>query len=179
MVRQGDLDLFLIRPLPSLIQIMTFRFQISAFGDLLGGIIVFAAAIVQVDIQWSIDTIAYLLLAVIGGCLVETAVKLAVSSLAFRTLAIYDIIGFVDGVMGLAGNYPLTIYGNLTRFLFTFILPLAFLAYFPVTVLLRRTSELSVSPLFAFMSPLVGCFLFILAYLLFEHELRSYQSSGH
>lgn len=179
MVRQGDFDLFLIRPVPSLLQVMTYRFQISAFGDLLGGVIVFIAAIIQVNIQWSVYTILYLLLAVIGGCLVEASVKLIASSLAFRTLAVYDIIGFIDNVMGLAGNYPLTIYGNLTRFLFTFILPLAFLAYFPVTVLLKHTNELSISPLFAFMAPLVGVVLFVLAYLLFEHELGSYQSSGH
>jgi ABC-2 type transport system permease protein len=179
LVSQGDFDIFLIRPFPVLIQMMTSRFQISAFGDLLGGGIVFVAACTQININWSPLTFFYLLLAIIGGCLVEGAVKLAISSLVFRTLSVYNLISLFDNTMSLAGNYPMTIYGHTTRFLFTFILPIAFLAYFPVTVLLRRTSELSVSPLFAYLASFVGIILFILAYLFFRHEIKHYQSSGH
>jgi len=53
------------------------------------------------------------------------------------------------------------------------------MAYFPATVLLGRTGELSVHPIFAYGAPLVGGLWFALACYIFEHELRHYQSAGH
>lgn len=179
LVRKAEFDLFLIRPLPPFVQFMTSRFHVAAFGDLLGGILIFAAASTRVHIDWSPLTLIYLVFIIIGGCLVEGAVKLAFSSLVFRTLSVGPLIFFFDNAMSMAGNYPLAIYGKVARFLFTFILPVAFLAYFPVTVLLHRTSELSLSPIFAFWAPSIGLILFALAYLFFIHELRHYQSAGH
>lgn len=179
LVREAEFDVFLIRPLPPFVQFMTADFHVAAFGDLLGGILIFAAASTRVQIDWSPLALIYLVLVIIGGCLVEAAVKLALSSLAFRTLSVGSLLYFFDNAMSMAGNYPLTIFGKVGSFLFTFILPIAFLAYLPVTVLLHHTNELSVSPLFATFSPLVGVILFAGAYLFFTHELRYYQSAGH
>ncbi len=179
LIRRGDFDTFLSRPIPPFLQFMTYRFPIAALGDLLGGIMVFLAANSRISINWSPLSLGYLILAIIGGCFVEAAVKLVVSSLAFRTLSSFYLVSFFDDTMSLAGNYPLIIYGGIIRLLFTFVLPIAFLAYFPTAVLLNRTSELSISPFFAFLSPLVGVILFVFAYFLFNHELQQYQSSGH
>lgn len=179
MVRRGEFDIFLTRPLPVFLQVMTYQFPIAAFGDLASGIMIFAAANTQVRVDWSPFALLYLFIAVIGGCFVEASVKLAISSLSFRTLSTFYLVSLFDDTLSIAGNYPLTIYGGVVRFIFTFIIPVAFLAYFPVTVILHRTSELSVSPYFAFLSPLIGFILFIFAYLCFKSELTQYQSSGH
>ena len=77
------------------------------------------------------------------------------------------------------GNYPLTIFSGLSRFLLTFGLPLAFVAYFPAAVLLDRTGELSVHPAVAYAAPLVGAFWFMLALLLWRGEIDQYRSAGH
>jgi len=179
LIRGGWFDKFLSSPVPPLLSLMTYQFHVAACGDLLGGILIFAAATTRVQIHWSPFAATYLVLAVIGGCLVETAVKLAVSSLSFRTLSSFSLVSFFDDTMSLAGNYPLTIYGGVVRFLFIFVLPVAFLAYFPAVILLHHVGELSVSPSFAFLSPIIGTILFILACLLFQSEIKHYQSSGH
>src|SRR5258707_7084960 len=175
LVRRGEFDKFLSSPVPPLLSVITYQFPIAACGDLLGGILIFAAALTRVHISWSILTFIYLVFAIIGGCLVETAVKLMVSTLAFRTLSAFFLVSFFDDMMSLAGNYPLAIYGNIARFFFTFFLPVAFIAYFPSTILLHHTSELSVSPIFAYISSIVGILFFALACLLFQYELRHYQ----
>ena len=179
LIRRGMFDRFLSSPVHPLLFVMTYQFPIAACGDLLGGALIFAAATTRVNIAWSPFALIYLVLAIIGGCLVETAVKLAASSLSFRTLSSFFLVSFFDDTMSLAGNYPLTIYGSAIRFLFTFVLPVAFLAYFPAAILLHHTGELSVSPFFALLSPIIGIILFILSCLLFQSELRHYQSSGH
>ena len=68
---------------------------------------------------------------------------------------------------------------SVLEFLLTFGLPLAFVAYFPATVLLGRTGELRVSPIFAYGAPLAGVIWLGLALVVFQCEMRQYQSSGH
>jgi ABC-2 type transport system permease protein len=53
------------------------------------------------------------------------------------------------------------------------------MAYFPSTVLLGRTGELSVPPVLAYAAPLAGVCWFMLAVWVFRYELHAYQSSGH
>lgn len=179
LIRGGWFDRFLSSPVPPLLSVMTYQFPTAACGDLLGGLLIFGVATTRVSINWSPFAVIYLVLAIIGGCLVETAVKLAVSSLSFRTLSSFFLVSFFDDTMSLAGSYPLTIYGGVIRFLLTFILPVAFLAYFPAVILLNHAGELSVSPVFALLSPLIGIFLFLLACCFFQSELKQYQSAGH
>ncbi len=179
LVRSGDFDVFLVQPPPPLLRVMTHRFPIAAFGDLLSGVLVFAVANMHAKVDWSFLAVLYLLLAILGGCLVEAGIKLATSSLAFRALSVSSLVGLFDEVLRVTGSYPLTIYANSIRLLFTFVIPVAFLAYFPATVLLHRTNELSVNPVIAYLSPLVGIILFSCAYLFFHNELKHYQSAGH
>jgi len=77
------------------------------------------------------------------------------------------------------GSYPLHIFGDLARFVLTFGVPVAFIAYLPSTVLLGRTGELSVHPALAYGAPLVGAALFGAAYLFWRSQIPHYQSSGH
>jgi len=178
MVRRADIDFFLVRPLPPLLQIVTFRFPVAAFGDLAGGVVIVAAAGMRTSISWSPVAIAYLLLAVAGGCLTESAVKLVLSSAAFRTLSAYPLVTLFDDTLSVTGSYPLVIYASAVQWILTFLVPVAFVAYLPVTVLLGRTGELMVPQFVAYISPLVGAFLFTAAYLVFRHELNWYQSAG-
>jgi ABC-2 type transport system permease protein len=179
MTRRGELDRYLVRPLPLLVQVLVERVHVAGIGDLIGGGLLFLAAQALVGIDWSPAALAYLALAVAGGCLVEAALRLAINSLAFRFLELGSLSFLVDNLIGNFGNYPLRIYGAAGQFLLTFVLPVAFVAYFPATVLLGRVGELSVHPALAYGAPLVGILLFLLAHRFWRGEIRHYQSAGH
>ena len=85
----------------------------------------------------------------------------------------------LDEVFSTFGNYPLRIFGGVSQWLLTFVLPLAFVGYLPAKVLLQRTGELSIHQLFAYLAPLVGAVCFITAYWFWMRQMRNYQSSGH
>ena len=104
---------------------------------------------------------------------------LAVATCSFRALNTTSLVFLVDSIFSNFGNYPLSIYGAGVRWLLTFGIPVAFVSYFPAAVLLGRTHDLSVPPLIAYLAPAAGLLWFGLAYQLFRHELRAYQSSGH
>ena len=60
----------------------------------------------------------------------------------------------------------------------TFVVPVAFLAYFPAAVLTGRSRQLAVPSWLAVASPLVGLAAFLAARQLFRRGLRSYTGIG-
>jgi ABC-2 type transport system permease protein len=178
-VRQGEFDRYLVRPLPPLIQLLCQRVHISIFGDLLGGLALFVAASSLVAVDWTAPALLYLVLALLGGALIELALRVLFSALAFRFLSANAFMFLLDTLFSNFANYPLKIFGSVLEFLLTFGLPLAFMAYFPAVVLLGRTAELRVSPLFAYGAPLAGLVWLAVALQVFHSEMRHYRSAGH
>jgi ABC-2 type transport system permease protein len=178
-VRSGEFDRYLTRPLSPLLQFMTQSAQISILGDLLGGLAIFLAANQIVGLAWTPLAIAYLGLAIAGGALAESAVRILIGAMSFRFLASQSLLYLADSVFSNYANYPLTIFGGILRVLFTVIVPLAFVAYVPAAVLLDRTSELAVNPLLAYAAPVVGVIWIVAAIRVFGREVRHYQSAGH
>lgn len=178
-VTSGEFDQFLVRPLNPLILLVTSRFWLGSFGDLVGGVVILAAATALVDVDWSPVAVGYLLLAVVGGALLEFSVQLAGAALTFRMLSTFALRMLLDSAFNMFGNYPLRIFGGVGQFLLTFVLPVAFVAYLPASVLLDRTGELHVAPALAYAAPVAGMLAFTLAYLFWRRQLRAYQSAGH
>jgi len=179
MVRLGEFDRFLVRPVRPLLQLLTRRVPISAFGDLLGGVALIAGATRLVELAWTPRAIVYLLLALAGGALIQLAMRLLIVSFAFRALSVNAPMAIVDSLFNEFGTYPLSIFNAALQLLLTFALPVAFMAYFPATVLFGRTAELQVHPLVAYGAPLAGVFWMAMALRMFEREMRHYKSAGH
>lgn len=178
-VRMGEFDRFLVRPVRPLIQLLTRSVPISAFGDLVGGVALIAAAIRLIDVTWTPRAIVYLLLAIAGGALIQLALRLLLASFSFRALSVNGVMAIVDDLFNTFGTYPLRIFNSTLQLLLTFVLPVAFMAYFPAAVLLKRITELQVHPIFAYGAPLAGVVWMAIALWVFEHEMRAYQSAGH
>ena len=178
-VREGLFDRFLVRPVPVLLHLVVSRFPVGAIGDFGSGILLFLIANSLVNVDWSPAALAFATLTVVGAALLEAGLKLMVASLSFRFLSTRSLVFVVDDVFNNFGNYPLKIFGGVTQFFLTFGIPVAFIAYFPATVLLGRTGELAVSPVLAYLAPLAGAIVFGLAILVWKHELPQYQSAGH
>jgi ABC-2 type transport system permease protein len=178
-VRQGEFDRFLVRPVRPLLQLLTRRVPISAFGDLLGGVALIAAATRLVGIAWTPQVLLYLLLAIVGGALLLLAIRLLIVSFSFRVLSVNAPMSIVDSLFNEFGTYPLSIFNATLQLLLTFGIPVAFMAYFPAAVLFGRTSEIQVHAIVAYGAPLAGIFWMIIALWVFEREMRNYQRSGH
>lgn len=178
-VRSGQFDRYLVRPVSPLLQFITQSVQVSVLGDLLGGLAIFFAANALTDVAWSPVAIGYLLLAIIGGALVELATRVLIGAMTFKTLTSAPLMFLSDSVFSTYANYPLSIFGPVLVWIFTFLIPLAFVAYLPATVLLDRTAELQIGPAFAYLAPLAGIVWLAVAAWIFNRQLRNYQSAGH
>ena len=175
----GEFDRYLVRPLPPLLQLFTRKLRINCFGDLLGGSALLIAASTGGGVDWSPLAVLYLLLAVVGGALVEGAVQITLGSLGFRFLQTYPLRASVNEVFNLYGNYPNVIFPTALRAVLTFGLPIAFVAFFPASVLLNRADELSVPTWLATSAPVVGLMLILIAVRIWRWQSANYQSAGN
>lgn len=170
LVREGEFDRFLLRPLNPLVQLMTKRMGVGQIGDLLVGV----ALLVGAGRTWSVGSLLFCAAAIVGGALVEAAIFLALSSTALRMTDTYALRVFVDDVFSRFGSYPMKIFGGATEWVLTFVLPVAFVAYIPAEVLLGRSTTM-----LGYISPLLGVALFALGYLIWSRQLGHYESVGH
>ncbi|MQS37071.1 ABC transporter permease [Streptomyces katsurahamanus] len=178
LVREGRFDVYLLRPLNPLLQVITGRMRMNILGDVITAVTMFGFALTAADVDWTPAKALYLVLAVLGGAAAEGAVVLLVSALSFRFLHTWSAHFLVDNVFLLFGSYPLHIFGTATTWILTWTVPVAFVAYVPASVLLGRTGDLSVSPVLAWAAPAIGFLWMYAAYRIWVRQMRHYQSTG-
>lgn len=176
LVRTGEFDLFQLRPVNTFIQVITRRFSVMSVGDGLIGLTALVGFALQAPVFWTPGKMLFLAVSILSGGLVETAFQTAIASLAFVLTATTGLNLFADNTITSFGGYPLTIFGRVGVWLLTFILPMAFIAYLPATMLLDRTDEVPLPLWLVHLSPAVGVGLFALSLALFTRMSRRYVS---
>jgi viologen exporter family transport system permease protein len=174
MVQDGRLEAFMLRPMPVYRQVQLSVFPTNALGDLLVGVSLFAWAVGVVGLHWTPWRVAYLAAGLAGGVLIEAAIATVLASFLLRYPATSAWNMWIEELLGTFGNYPLSFLPRLIGGAFTFVLPLAFIAYFPAAVLTGHTGGLGVPAAVAAAAPLVGLLAFAGARLLWNARLRHY-----
>lgn len=177
-VRSGEFDLLLLRPVNQFVQIVTRRFHIMALGDAILGIVALVGFAILAPVDWTWWRIGYLVLAVIGGGIVEVAIQVFIASIAFRATVVNSLHYLADTVVTTFGVYPLTIFGPGGLLALCFAFPLGFIAYLPAAALLGRTDGVPLPDAVIWASPAGGWLLLPLALTLFTRMAKHYQSPG-
>ena len=108
-----------------------------------------------------------------SASLVYMGVFLAITSVSFWA---EDRMGLAPPVYNLIrfSRYPITIYSLPIRFLLTFVLPFAWVAFYPATWFLGSAEFGRL----ALLTPLVGLTVFGGAVLIWQRGVRNYASTG-
>jgi len=178
MIRDGTFDQILVRPLPSLLQVVASDFSLRRIGKILQAVAVLIVALAAADIEWTLGRAAMVPLAVVSGTLIYTGVWIALATIAFW---IVDAIEFVNAFT-YGGNflsaYPITIFGRWLRNLVLFVIPIAFVAYLPALYILDKPDELGLPEALQYASPFVAVLTVLVARLVWENAVRHYRSAG-
>jgi ABC-2 type transport system permease protein len=76
-------------------------------------------------------------------------------------------------------RYPISIYQRGVRVVLAFVLPFAFMNYFPATYLLHKSEDgLHLNPGVGLLTPLVGVLVFALGYAFWRAGIDRYQGTG-
>jgi ABC-2 type transport system permease protein len=177
-INEGEYDRYLLRPANPLVQLLTRGFNAGSLGDGVLGVAALVVGISLVPIDWNPGLVVFLIAAILAGGLVEAGGQIFLSGLSFRLRATYSLKVTVDNTYADFGAYPLTIFGQWGSYLVTFLLPLAFVAYLPATVILGRTDELWLPAWAGFSSLVIGPLVFVGGWRFFLHQSRHYSSPG-
>ncbi|MGH7728748.1 MAG: ABC transporter permease [Vulcanimicrobiaceae bacterium] len=178
MVREGRFDRFLVRPLDPLFQAMTVPMQIWPDEFLLALLFIVLAtayAGVRVDLAF----VLYVPLVAFGGALIEFGVQLAIATLAFWVVRIDTLRWVVMSLEQDFTRYPISIYSRGVRLILAFVLPFAFMNYFPATYLLHKVDgAFSLAPQIGLLTPLVGLLSTALGYAFWRIGIDRYTGTG-
>ncbi len=174
LVQEGRLEGYMLRPMPVYRQVQLARFSSNAIGDLLVGGSMFAWAVWSIDLHWTLARICYVTAALIGGTLMEGAIFTALSCLHMTSPSATAWSLWTEELFSTFGNYPLRFLPAAVSGTFTFILPLAFIAYLPAAVLTGNTRGIGVPGAVAVAAPLIGLAAFIGSRLLWNKSLSRY-----
>jgi len=137
-VQRGEFDVLLMKPVASQF-LVTFRhMQVLEVTGLVIGLTVIGIGMYRVD---SITPINVLLLLVflIAAIVIIYSLYLALSTLAFWFTRIEEVASMI-WLHSTAGNYPITAFPPWARFIFTFIVPVAFVTNVPAEAATGRLS---------------------------------------
>ncbi len=172
-VRKGDFDKYLTRPINSLFYVIAEKFCVDAFGELFIGIIliVYSAIKLKLTITWYM--IPLFLVAVVFATLIYTAIKIATSAISFWTKA----SGHITHMFYMTNDfskYPTTIYNKFVRTFITYVIPFAFTAFYPASYFLSGENVL-----FCIGGTVVAStVLFLISIFIWNIGIKAYESAG-
>ena len=142
-------------------------------------LIVFGIAQSFVHLAWSPLVVVLVTSTILGGAIIDAAVQLVVATLSFWVIRL-DALRWV--VMSLENDFtrfPLSMYNRAVRIILGYIFPFAFMNYFPATVLLHKTADMSeFNPALGWLTPVVAVVWLALALGFWRNGLNRYQSTG-
>lgn len=177
-IRDGSLDVLLVRPVSIFVQVAADRFAPRRVGRVIQAVLVLGWAVPRVDVDWSVGSVLLLAMMLASGSVIFGALFTLGSSFQFWAQDAAQVQNaFTYGGSALL-QYPPTIYAaELVRGV-TFVVPLAFVNWLPALRLLGRDDPLGLPGWVDFLSPLVAVALSGLAAVVWRSAVRSYRSTG-
>ena len=177
-IRQGEFDRILLRPITPLVQVLASDFQLKRLGRALTGVLALGLALPRVHIVWTVGKVLYLPVVILCGVLLFAAIDLIGGTLCFWTIERTEVINvFTNGGVFMS-SYPISIYQAWIRRTFTFLIPIAFVAYYPGLYFLDRTDPLGLPRFASFLTPVATLAFCTAALAFWEWGVRHYQSTG-
>lgn len=172
-VLEGELDRVLVRPLNAWFQVvvetMNPELMVSAAAGV--AIMAYSGRAMHLVFTWWDIPLALVLFA--GAALIYGGIYTLLASLGFWT---EGNIGLMPMVYNLSnyGRYPMTVYRGPVRFILTWVLPFAFVGFYPSTLLMHRYEFAG----YAMLTPVIGVISFLIAYRVWVAGIRRYRGTG-
>lgn len=172
-VDDGTFIKYYFRPLNMMFYYMSEVFDIKGISQLVFSIVGIVYASVHLGLQWNFYKIVMFIVLFAGSSLIMISLMIIASSTCFWTMNSISLIMFFYRLREYA-RYPMSIFNSVFKFIFTCIIPIGFIAYYPLHFILRPGQN----QVGVWMTPVVGILLFIIAYRVWVKGIRSYTGTG-
>ncbi len=173
LIIRGEFDRLLLRPKNILLQVLSSDYDLIKISRILQSIIILVIALVKLKIKFNLIKVITLILMIISSVVIFFSIFLLMASYCFITIQGLEVRNlFTDGGKQMS-QYPINIYGKHFIFVFTFLIPYAFVNYYPLLYLLGKSDNMLYS-----ISPLIVFLYLIPATLSFKWGIKKYTSVG-
>lgn len=172
-VREGDFIKYYFRPINLFFYYESEVFDVKGLGQLAVGIFTLVYAWGKLAIPVTFITIVETVIFLVTASLFMMAMQNAAAATCFWIENSFYILDLSFKLKDYA-KYPVTIFGPVFRFIFTFVFPIAFIAYYPSLVILRPGNV----PVLTWISPFLGALFFYLSYKFWMLGASKYNGTG-
>ena len=173
LIIKGEFDRLLLRPRNILLQVLCTDFDFIKLSRVIQSIIILIISLLKLNIDLDIYKIITIILMLISSIIIFFSLFLLMASYCFITVQGLEVRNlFTDGGKQIA-QYPINIYNKKIIFFFTFLIPYAFINYYPLLFLIGKSNNK-----LYMLSPLTIAIYLIPAILSFKWGIKKYTSVG-
>jgi ABC-2 type transport system permease protein len=172
-IMEGTFIKYYFRPLNMLFYYLSERVDLKGFAQVAIGVVVFTYASNRLELMWTSGRVLLFCITLFSASLVVISLLVIASCVTFWTVRSFSLLELAFRLREFS-QYPTTIFDGFFRFLFTYIIPIGFVAFYP-SLLLLKPQEAS---WLVYLSPVVGGVLFAVAYRVWIWGVNSYTGTG-
>ncbi len=172
-VNGGQFDRVLLRPLSTVGQIIFESFNLEAVGTFILGIVIITNTASSLHLSFSLLDYLWAIISIFSGALILISIFIILAALSFFYddklgigAPVYSLITF--------GRYPVTIFNKPIQIILSFVIPFAFVTFYPATYFLRREEF----AFYCFLTPVIALITLLISLLVWRKGVSLYTSSG-
>ncbi len=176
MIRTGRLDTMFLRPLPLLTQVCADEFALRRFARVFLALTILTVACTSVS--WTAAKVLVTLSMLVSGSVIFFAVFIGFACIQFWTIDANEVANAFTYGGNTVNQYPMTVYPKEIVTGLTFLMPLAFVNWYPALFVLGKPDPYGFPDWLRFTSPLAAAALLAVALLVWRTGVRHYTSTG-
>ncbi len=169
----GNFDLLLIRPRNIYVLIFGTDMCYEKIGRVTIATIIFMYSAYKVINGFTVLKLLLLILMIIGAVTISMSVFIIGASLTFVTIEGLEAINIITNGTRQLGQFPMGIYKKFVRVIFTFVIPITIVNYYPISYLKGDTNSI-----LYILLPLYSLLMLLASMKIFKIGMGKYQSTG-
>jgi ABC-2 type transport system permease protein len=172
-VSSGDFIKFYFRPINIFFYYISEVFDLKGLSQLVFAIGTLCFAWAKLGIPVTFLNLLLVIVEVLSASLVMIGLMVLASASAFWIIYSTSVLNVFLKLKDFA-SYPVTIFNSIFKFVFTFLIPIAFISYYPSQLLIRPEGV----GILTMISPVIGVICFSVGYLVWMKGTKSYMGTG-
>lgn len=169
----GDFIKYCFRPLNLFFYFISEVFDAKGLGQFAFGLGTIIYAWNKLAIPVTFVTIIQVVLGVLSASLFMIALMNFAAATGFWIIGATSVMILMFKFKDYA-RYPVTIFNKAFQFIFTFLIPIGFMAYYPSLIFIRPDEI----PILTYLTPIYGIIFFYLSYKFWMRGARQYSGTG-
>ncbi len=177
-IRIGSFDQVLTRPLGTLGQTLTSDIDVRHLGGTTQGALVLLYAVDHLRIAWDPMRVVVFILMIVSAFVIYGSIWVASNAITFWMMDAREVANSMTYGGNFMSQYPMNVYAVWMRRLFGYVIPIAFVSYYPSLYLLGKSDATHSPYVLRFLSPLVAIAAVFIARQIWQSAVRHYRSTG-